>query len=139
MMAQMGLRLPNYKGEFPIWLWLIKPDMRSSGHFMSNTSCVRLRIELDEKEVLVSDFVDWHFVLNDSFNADNEAENDEYYDGKLNISKEESWNRIFELNRERDPYWCGTQDRWLQGVTGRISVEKVKRTEHFISRRRSKA
>lgn len=33
MMEQMKTRLPNYKGEYPIWLWIKKPDMRSTGHF----------------------------------------------------------------------------------------------------------
>lgn len=137
MMEQMKKRLVNYNGEYPIWLWIKKPDMRSTGHFVSNTMCVRLTIDLGDEDVLVSDFDDWHSVLNDGFCADNEREYDDYYLGKLKMSKEESWERIFELNRNRDPEWHGTR-RDLQGVTGRVELSKVVRVEHFVSRKQPK-
>ncbi|RCW40535.1 DUF3841 domain-containing protein [Paenibacillus prosopidis] len=63
MMKQMNKRLTNYKGEYPIWLWIKKPDMRSTCHFSSYTQCVRLRLDLNDRDVLVSDFDDWHMVL----------------------------------------------------------------------------
>jgi len=136
MMEQMKERLPNYRGEYPIWLWIKKPDMRSTGHFESYTRCVRLTLDLDEKDVLISDFGDWHSVLNNGFNSNNEQEYDDYHAGKLNITKEESWQRIFDYNHSRDPEWKG--DEWLQGVTGRIMLDKVKKVEHFISRKQPK-
>ncbi|UKS27356.1 DUF3841 domain-containing protein [Paenibacillus sp. HWE-109] len=134
MMAQMKQRLENYNDKYPIWLWIKKPDMRSASHFKSYTRCVRLTIDLEEENVLVSDFEDWHSVLNNGFNADNEQEYDDFYEGKLKITKEESWERIFELERIQDPLWSGVRD-WLQGVTGRIDINKVKKVEHFISRK----
>nr|WP_237163495.1 DUF3841 domain-containing protein [Paenibacillus sp. BIHB 4019] len=135
MMTKMNERLPNYSGESPIWLWVQKPDMRSSGHFESCTSCVRIRLELDDKEVLISDFDDWHLVLNDSFLADNEKEWDDYHLGKLSMSKEESWDRIFDFNRLRDPDWHGTDSRCSQGVAGRIHISRVNKVEHFVTRK----
>lgn len=137
MIEQMRKRLTNFYGEYPVWLWIRKPDMRSSGHFESNTKCIRLSIELDERDVLVSDFDGWHFVLNDSFNADCEKEYDNFYAGKLSISKEESWERIFDLKRPRDIEWSGNNE-WLQGTTGKVPLNKIKKVEHFISRKQPK-
>jgi hypothetical protein len=137
MIGQMQKRLDSYKGEYPIWLWTVKPDMRSTGHFGSYTKCVRLKIELDANMVLLSDFIDWHSVLNDGFNADNEKEYEDYYNGKLNVSKEESWERIFDFNRVRDPEWVG-DERIFQGVTGRVLLEKIVKVEHFVTRKQGK-
>ena len=66
-MQQMKQRLPNYRGEYPVWIWIKKPDMRHSGHFEGGTKCVRLTLEIDPKNVLGSDFDDWHCVLNNTF------------------------------------------------------------------------
>lgn len=134
MMDQMKKRLLSYKGEFPIWLWLDKPDMRSTANFKSGTKCVRLAIELDEQDVLVSDFEDWHCVLNNWFCSDNDDEDNAVEEGLLEITKEESWLRIFELNRMRDPDWHGTAKRKLQGVTGKIDLSQVKKVEPFVAR-----
>lgn len=134
MIAQMKNRLVNYQGEYPVWLWLEKPDMRSTAHFKSGTKCVRLTIELNEQDVLVSDFEDWHCVLNDWFCSDNEEEDNAFEEGLLEITKEESWQRIFELDRVRDPNWHGTEKRKLQGVTGMIDLSQIKKVEYFIAR-----
>lgn len=50
------------------------------------------------------------------------------------MTKEESWERIFDLNRAVDVNWTGN-GAWLQGTTGRIYLEKVKRVEQYISRK----
>jgi len=136
MMEQMKKRLPNYQGEYPIWVWLEKPDMRQTGHFPGGTKCVRLKLEIDEKDVLVSYFDDWHCVLNRWFCSDSEEEAEAFETGLLPISMEESWERIFELDRIRDPEWHGrVEDRKLQGVTGKIDMSKVKSVEHFVARK----
>lgn len=137
MIEQMKKRLDNYNDEYPIWLWLKKPDMRSTGHMGSYTKCVRLTIELEDENVLLSDFDDWHSVLNDGFCADNEREYDDYYLGQLNLTKEESWERIFDFDRVRDPEWVGRGEREYQGVTGRIYLSKIKKVEHFTARKQA--
>jgi len=133
MMGEMSKRLPNYIGEYPIWLWVKKPDMRSSAHFIGGTKCVRLTLEIDDNDVLISDFDRWHLVLNNGFCSDNEQEDENFDNGKLNITKEESWERIFDLNRNVDVEWTGNGE-WLQGTTGRIYLDKVKKVEHFVTR-----
>ncbi|MED4780941.1 DUF3841 domain-containing protein [Brevibacillus choshinensis] len=134
MMRQMKKRLPYYTGEHPIWLWIKKPDMRRTGHFEAGTRCVRLTVELDENDVLVSDFDDWHCVLNNWICSDNEKEDSDFEQGLLQITKEDSWERIFDLNRVRDAEWHGTGERTLQGTTGRIDIELVKKVEYFVAR-----
>lgn len=137
MMKQMSKILPNYRREHPIWIWIKKPDMRSSSHFNSGTRCVRLTVEIQDDEILISDFIEWHIVLNNGFNSDTEQEHEDFCAGKLNMTKEESWERIFYYDRPRDQQWCGSENRCLQGTTGRIDLSRVKKIEHFISRKKS--
>lgn len=40
MMNQMRSRLLRYEDEYPVWVWLKKPDMRTGGHFRKGTKCV---------------------------------------------------------------------------------------------------
>ncbi|MGR6760383.1 DUF3841 domain-containing protein [Paenibacillus sp. T2-29] len=134
MMSQMKMRIHNYLGEYPVWLWVKKPDMRKTGHFRGGTKCVRLKLMLDKEAVLVSDFYRWHTVLNNSFCSDNETEDEAFYNGELEITKEKSWERIFELDRETDKEWSGSGE-CLQGVTGRIYLENVLSVESFVTRK----
>jgi hypothetical protein len=134
IIEQMKKRLPSYNGEHPVWLWVKKPDMRSTSHFKGGTKCVRLTIELDEKDVLLSDFDKWHLVIDGEFCSDNEQEDNDFENGKLNISKEGSWERIFDFNRDVDPDWTSNGEH-LQGTTGRIYLDKIKKVEHFVSRK----
>ncbi|EGL17525.1 hypothetical protein HMPREF9413_5385 [Paenibacillus sp. HGF7] len=73
-------------------------------------------------------------MLNNGFCSDNEQEDENFDNGKLNITKEESWERIFDLTRNVDVEWTGNGE-WLQGTTGRIYLDKVKKVEHFITRK----
>lgn len=134
MVDQMKKRLNEYGGEYPIWLWIDKPDMRRTGHFERGEKCVRLKVELDEKNVLLSDFDEWHSVLNEDYLADSEQEYEQFYQGKGTISKEASWERIFSWDRKRDADWDACEDRELQGTTGKIDIANIKSVEHFIAR-----
>lgn len=134
MMEQMKARLPHYKGEYPIWIWIKKPDMRSTGHFEGGTTCVRLTIDINEKDVLLSDLDRWNIVLNSGFCSDNEHEAAEFEKGVLKMTKEKSWERIFDLKRVVDVSWTGNGE-WLQGTTGRIDLDKVMRVEQFTTRK----
>ncbi|ARR10697.1 hypothetical protein AR543_p0089 (plasmid) [Paenibacillus bovis] len=134
MIQQMRNRLPGYIGEPPIWLWLQKPDMRSTGHAESGSKIVRLTVQLDPRSVLVSDCWDWEIVLNNGFNADTEAESQAFDAGELQLTKEQSWERIFELDRPRDSSWIGSHPRILQGTTGRIDLQYIRKVEYFTAR-----
>jgi len=96
---------------------------------------VRLTLELEEQEVLVSDFDKWHCALNDGFCSDNEQEDKAWEKGLIALTKEESWERIFELDRPHDPSWQGPlEGRDVQGVIGIVILDSVKKVEHFIAR-----
>lgn len=135
MKEQMKNDITNYRNEQPVWLWLKKPDMRYSGHHNPSTNIVRLTLQLNEEDVLVSDFEKWHCVLNDEFCSDSEIEDDKFKNGKSTITKEESWIRIFDFNRTHDVDWWGkVEESTLQGTTGRINLKNVISVESFTAR-----
>lgn len=135
MKEQMKKEIADYRNEQPVWLWLKKPDMRHSGHHTPGTKIVRLTLQLNEEDVLVSDFEKWHCILNNEFCSDSEIEDEKFRNGELSISKQESWERIFELNRSHDTDWWGkVEDSILQGTTGRIDLKKVISIENFTAR-----
>lgn len=129
MMEQMTNRLPNYKGEYPVWLWTERPDLRKSGHLEKGEQGVLLKVVLDEGDVLLSEFQAWHFVLSHLYlNLDVE-------DDRMITADEiqKSWAAIFDLERLRN------HDDWgphldLQGVTGKVLLEQIKLEKTFIAR-----
>lgn len=130
MMEQMEKQLPNYEGEYPIWVWTERPDLRRSAHLEKGMKGVLLKIELDEQDVLLSDFQAWHVVLNRTY-FDLELDEDVRIIEDDEIEK--SWEMIFELNTlKQHPNWGPSLD--LQGVTGKISIEKIKYVKKFIAR-----
>jgi hypothetical protein len=134
MMEQMKKRLHYYNGEYPIWVWTEKPDLRRSGHFNRGTYAVRLQVEMPSEHVLLSDFDAWHMVLNDGF-LPLTWEEDELYDkGQSKRTKEESWERIFELEQLRKSELWNNSEQWLQGVTGRVNIKQVKKVTEFIAK-----
>jgi hypothetical protein len=125
LMNQMEKRVPRYNGEFPIWFYQHKPDLRHSGYLPRGTRSVLLKADLEPESYLVSDFMTWHLVLNNiTFTKDD--------DGLENIGKEESWERIFdfeflkEINGER----CILP----QITTGAVPVKNIKLIREFIAK-----
>lgn len=130
MMDQMKKKLNDYDGEYPVWLWCEKPDLRYSGHLNKGTMGTLLEVELKEQEVLFSNFMAWHIVLSDGFLSLTEEEDRQYEIGNLSMKKKESWERIFNYNElQKYEYWKGPVD--LQGVTGTISLNKVRHLKTF--------
>jgi len=123
MADQMHRRLPPSKARFPWWGWYRylglhrpKPDLRAAGHLPDGQKGVRIELEINDREVLLSNFGDWHCVLNDSFLSRDEVENDQFdrergklaytwgqYPEPLRSKVIASWERIFDIGiRERD-------------------------------------
>ncbi|MEW4370546.1 DUF3841 domain-containing protein [Paenibacillus kandeliae] len=132
MMSQMGQRLPGYDGSYPVWVWPQQPDLQELHHYTGRQQCVCLTLRLQPEDVLLSDFEEWHAVLNDTFNARNHREWQRYRAGYGMISKEQSWQRIFDTERPDNESLTG-QSGWrqLQGVTGAVPLEQVIRVEHL--------
>jgi hypothetical protein len=133
MMKQMSKRLINYQGNYPIWLWLTRPDLRQTGHLNKKERGVLLELELNEDEVLISDFMAWHTVLNNGFLALTEVEDEMFEARKLSMTKEESWKRIFNYKElKKYEYWEG--EEILQAVTGRIDISRIQTIKEFTAR-----
>lgn len=130
MMEQMGKRISNYAGEYPVWLWTERPDLRRSGHLEKREQGVLLKIELDPKDVLLSDFQAWHIVLNHSYLSLYCDDNDQTYSAD---ELRKSWDLIFEIDQlNHSEAWGGTL--YLQGVTGKIMANQLTLTKTFIAR-----
>ncbi|PZD95905.1 hypothetical protein DNH61_10710 [Paenibacillus sambharensis] len=133
MMEQMKNRLPNYRDEYPVWLWPDRPDLRHSGHMSKGKKAVLLEVNLNEENVLFSDFQAWHIVLANHYLALTEEEDLLFESGCGNMSIEESWQRIFNYDEIRQyEYWEGSED--LQAVTGAVPLSRIKHIKTFIGR-----
>lgn len=140
MMEQMKLRLPHYYGGYPIWVWLGKPDLRTSGLLPRGEQGIRLELEIPSERILTSDFNAWHFVLNNWFLALNEKEEEQWLEisKKLSVAEKnnkilESWQQIFDLKAlSQSEFFSG--QLLLQGVMEKIYLEDVKQITNFEAR-----
>jgi len=90
MIEQMGRRIGSKPdgNTFPLWAWYRwegkskKPDLRFRAHLPSGVKGVRIEFFIDENLILLSDFSDWHFVLNYWYLPETEEEG-EYFEKKL--------------------------------------------------------
>nr|WP_307564157.1 DUF3841 domain-containing protein [Paenibacillus sp. V4I7] len=133
MMDQMRKRLPNYKGEYPVWLWTNRPDLRYMRHINRGKKAVLLEADLNTEDILFSDFQAWHLVLSNEFLTITEEEDLLIESGHIIMSKEKSWERIFNYKELRQyEYWKGSED--LQAVTGVVPLFRLKHIKTFIGR-----
>lgn len=145
---------PPRPEAMPLWAWVQwagpsqrKPDMRSGGHYYSGRTCFRLTLDLPEYTVLLSDFDDWHSVLNNWYHTLNEAEFDAFcaeidaagvpwggpYPEPFQARITASWERIFAKDRsDVDPAWSGDPgQRSIQATFWKLSLRQVRRIEKF--------
>lgn len=132
MMKQMRNYLNSYNNEYPIWLWVDRPDLRRGGYLNPNTHGILLEVLLAEEKVLLSDYESWHCVLMDGYVANTDEELDLIKKGKATITKEESWKKIFDLGiTETDKF---VRVPTIQGVTGRIYINEIKPIKEFMAK-----
>lgn len=144
---------------FPLWAWHTwdsvkkqKPDLRSTAHFPKGTKGVRIEIEKDPKDVLLSDFDLWHFPLayyyyigkseedcnrfDTHLQSKGFAFNDDYFDLSLELQEEiqQSWERVFDLTLN-DPFITyKSEDKVIQATFWSLSIDEVKKVDFFTSR-----
>lgn len=160
MAGKMKLKL-GYKPEdvdYPIWAWYQwkgvdkkKPDLRYKGHLPKGQKGVLIEFEVNENEVLLSDFYLWHYVLNYWYIPENEKD-DEKFEQELkskclNIYTNEplpepyhskvvkSWDRIFDLNFCNN-YIFGEirEEKSIQATLWELELWQVKNVKKFISK-----
>jgi len=133
MSEQMKNRL-GLDCSYPIWLWTAKPDLNQESLLPEGEKGVLLTIEISDEYVLLSDFQAWHCVLNDWFCSLTEEEDELFDEGKISLSKEESWERIFDLKLIRNSEMWITEEQLIQGVTPSINKSQIKEIELFIAK-----
>jgi hypothetical protein len=64
----------------------------------------------------------------------NEEEDNAFDRGEISMTKEESWDRLFDFEiLTKNTYW-NTSPLFLQGVTGKIDISQVKKVRSFVAR-----
>lgn len=148
MMGQMARRMPGYRGNYPIWVWVWpKPDLRSSWLLPKGERGVRRTLKVDPARVLVSDFMAWHEVLNTSYLPLSDEEWNWWTSvtppgptdvgtltPEVRAAMERSWERIFDLVALAASEWATDGSPRHQGVIERSSREDVARVEPFVAR-----
>lgn len=140
--------LPPQGVEYPIWAWHTfcgrrgKPDFRRMGLGIRGEEYLCLEIDVPDQEVLLSEFDLWHMVLNDFFigEACNEEEwekENSFYDqlpeSEQTKVKEESWAKIFEVDKKFDDMWRRTGE-YIQATFWELRLENVRRVWRFKAR-----
>lgn len=167
MASQMKKRVGSPISEeikYPIWAWyqwggikLKRPDLRVSGHLEKGRKGVLLELEVEPRNVLLSNFDDFNNVLNYGYIGDNSENFNKFYDElesygychyDLQVDDKksdtldefksrlyESWDKIFDLERERDENWSGRkEDQSIQATIWEVRWEQVVSAKHFITR-----
>lgn len=165
LVGQMAQRVgPPPEGvRYPVWAWYKqqsrvdgKPDMRSS-HYLKGFPCVRMKLEIPDYEVLLTDFSDWHYALNYWYLPESEADSDEFdawcesmgvgfrdignWDidspqlSEVRNKVEHSWERMIGVRRKAEDFECSSWClRSFQATFWELRPEYVISVERFISR-----
>ena len=131
--------------ESPIWAWHTydwnrgKPDFNNVGRKDVEYVCIEL--EVPDNEVLLSDEVMWHCVLNDDYYNPAVTEKvweelEDWYDNldefMKNVVKLESWNSVFNIT----PFDNGfaSNGQYIQATFWEIRKEYIVSVEKFIAK-----
>ncbi|MGE8203880.1 DUF3841 domain-containing protein [Heyndrickxia sp. NPDC080065] len=139
MKKQMEKRISNYivGKSYPIWVWRRRVNRNERSLLSPGTRGVILTLEIQDNQIVWSDFDSWHFVLNNCPITDSEAEWDDYLKDESSFPVIDSWEKIFNFDyfRNADKEWNGHFDEeWIQRVTPRITMEQVKKVTRFIAK-----
>lgn len=152
MTEQMEQRLPPKPanaGKYPVWAWYTHggkqpPDLRCGGIGTKGKRMVMLTIQLPSSEVLLSDYDEWHIVLNNGPCTDNEIEW-EHWNAlekvwpaeQYNTAMRASWEKIFIPGRSVDPQWGGNpvaRHNYIQACFWTLEKSMVKAERWFTAR-----
>lgn len=138
MIGQMEERLPNYDGStYPVWVWKRTVNRNEKALLPRGTKGVILTLEIPEEDILWSDFLSWHLILNKGPITENEEEYNQLEADEDQQAREATWPRVFDFDflRKADKNWSGTFDEeWIQGVTPLIRMDQVKKVTRFIAK-----
>lgn len=143
---------------YPIWAWYqwngiqqAKPDLRYSCHLNKGTPGVRLTIQKEIREVLLSDFILWHSPYCYHYYIAVDELQDERFEQKLkdlNLTEsnfeqfphylqreiEQSWQHIFDLDYNFPACTQPYDLKSIQATFWSLSLDEVIKVEKFIAR-----
>lgn len=145
MSEQMCKRIgPPPKGvKYPVWAWFQwegkrkRRDLRLSGYAERGTPMVQIEFEVDRNKVLLSDFEDWHRVLNNSYISDSEEDFDLFYTTDHEIIQKEievSWSKIFDIDSYMPDRSVPANEKSIQATLWEIKLPQIKKVEHFTAK-----
>lgn len=119
---------------WPIWGWVqwrdakkFLPDLRYSLHLPTGTHGIRLCLDVNPEQILLSDFDDWHWPLN--YFANNRNDINKPIPKKL----DEKWARTILLEHS-DLNHCSIKHRSVQATFWKIHLDQVIDTHEFIAK-----
>jgi hypothetical protein len=147
---------------YPVWVWYKqqgqhdgKPDMRQS-HYFKGMPCMRMKLDVPDWEVLLSDFDDWHHALNywhcslteedsNEFDAGCESLGVSFHDisnwdlqspelDSVRTRVEASWERMLGVQPTDEHWHFPWEKRSIQATFWVLKREYVISVERFISR-----
>lgn len=160
LIAQMESKISKkpFESSYPLWAWYqwngvkqAKPHLRYSSHLYRGTHGVRLTIQKNIKDILLSDFELWHspYCYHD-FLARNELQekqfiqelkkldlmNARFEDLPLHLRKqiEESWQLIFDINCIIPGYTQPKHSKSIQATFWSLELKEVIKVEEFIAK-----
>ena len=134
--------------SYPVWAWHTydgkrkKPDLRHSGYEKKGKECVCFEIEIPDRDVVLSDFDGWHFVLNhmylnpDCFDEET-FDRDQLWMDSLSAEAREnairsSWDAIFDIRYcENDWVSWGS---YIQATFWELKAEQIREIQFFRAR-----
>lgn len=162
MCVQMEKRIGNRPDQatYPLWAWYQwrgeqrkRPDLRYSAHLPSGMKGVRLQIELQPEQVLLSDFDLWHYVLNywylarskeeeEKFEAEIEREGLCFYKmkplphPKFHRRIVTSWEHIFDLDwiDQEQFITYKKKDKSIQATFWELRLDEISEVKPFTAR-----
>ncbi|TDQ23829.1 DUF3841 domain-containing protein [Tenacibaculum caenipelagi] len=149
MKLQMNKRIGEVvdKEQYPIWAWYQhtdnnkkKPDLRKSGFLPSGEVGYRIEIEKDINDILMSDFVLWHWPLcYKEYIATSEREILELDKGLDSVKRtrfevEKSWEKIFDMDFNLEYYTSSFENKKIQATFWELKKEEILKVDRFISK-----
>lgn len=154
--TQMGRKIGRPSpAAMPLWAWFRwngshrRPDLRSVGHLPTGERGVRIEFEINDHDVVLSDFELWHFALNYSYIA-NSDDDDDAFEAKLRkldnrhtvpspntaIHKKivRSWDKIFDLEWENSYYNAKRDEKCIQATFWALDLQAVRQVKEFTAR-----
>ena len=129
---------------YPIWAWHTrdwkykKPDLRQCGYGTPGKQYACIELEIPDKQVVLSDFDIWHYVLNDWYfdNSFNKIEwdNKHAYYNSLSFEKKlkervKSWQEVFNITPYKSDWFC--RGRYIQATFWVLQSNQIKKIQYF--------